>query len=221
MAIFLLTPLREGRPHALECLFRRALFLLTPLREGRRSCSRCCSSTDSHFYSRPCGRGDVCSSYHASRASCISTHAPAGGATLAWAACLCRVTFLLTPLREGRRTDVLFRRGMQDFYSRPCGRGDGCFLLPYYSSFPISTHAPAGGATRRYAFTAPPINYFYSRPCGRGDERRSRGLPCDWQFLLTPLREGRPSHTFLASICTSEFLLTPLREGRHTGAGSV
>ena len=36
LAEFLLTPLREGRPHALECLFRRALFLLTPLREGRQ-----------------------------------------------------------------------------------------------------------------------------------------------------------------------------------------
>ena len=57
----------------------------------------------------------------------ISTHAPAGGAT----------SILL-----------LFHHLVQNFYSRPCGRGDFgghgndsvCKL--------ISTHAPAGGATQ-------------------------------------------------------------------------
>ena len=57
----------------------------------------------------------------------ISTHAPAGGATikpilLPIPICL----FLLTPLREGRRL------GMEEI---PC-------------VVTISTHAPAGGATR-------------------------------------------------------------------------
>ena len=78
--------------------------------------------------------------------------------------------FLLTPLREGR----LYGRKLQGdrvyFYSRPCGRGDGKFIIkakteslflltplregrPMYSAglaeaLPISTHAPAGGATR-------------------------------------------------------------------------
>ena len=108
----------------------------------------------------------------------ISTHAPAGGATLE---------------RHLER-----RVGDQHFYSRPCGRGDARRgsprpLDPYFYSRPcgrgdpnpvatalyvtsISTHAPAGGATARRAaaISSPAIN-FYSRPCGRGDQGRRRG----------------------------------------------
>ncbi len=54
--------------------------------------------------------------------------------------------FLLTPLREGRRaTSRTFCR-VGHFYSRPCGRGDE-FFPPARQYYPISTHAPAGGAT--------------------------------------------------------------------------
>ena len=35
---------------------------------------------------------------------------------------------------------------IQNFYSRPCGRGDS-ILFPVFKSQVISTHAPAGGAT--------------------------------------------------------------------------
>ena len=34
---------------------------------------------------------------------------------------------------------------------------------------PISTHAPAGGATRHGHNQGRPAPNFYSRPCGRGD----------------------------------------------------
>ena len=54
----------------------------------------------------------------------------------------------------------------------------------------ISTHAPAGGATRSAGT--------YPRPAG---------------FLLTPLREGRLRGRF-RSASWALFLLTPLREGR-------
>ena len=86
----------------------------------------------------------------------------------------------------------------------------------YAAIFPrrndISTHAPAGGATRKHyrqwcrnLFLLTPLRegrrreqeaarqkiYFYSRPCGRGD----MSCPCPFcsrcRFLLTPLREGR------------------------------
>ena len=78
----------------------------------------------------------------------------------------------------------------------------------------ISTHAPAGGATRRIP---PPRLHLLT-------------------FLLTPLREGRLNrnarYTVTATIsthapaggattvtlknqATGKFLLTPLREGRH------
>ena len=60
------------------------------------------------------------------------------------------------------------------FYSRPCGRGDlvSCKMR---RDLAISTHAPAGGAT---------------------PHRRIRTSPRS--FLLTPLREGRPSSSVSA-----------------------
>ena len=124
--LFLLTPLREGRPSAAAEKANLALFLLTPLREGRRG--RCCVRI-------PRGK--------------ISTHAPAGGAT--HSQCV------------GSADQKPY------FYSRPCGRGDASILLsngvdalflltPLREGRPprcyrvsamgaISTHAPAGGAT--------------------------------------------------------------------------
>ena len=55
---------------------------------------------------------------------------------------------------------------------------------------------------------------FYSRPCGRGDVSLDYIHIIPYQFLLTPLREGRPGHTWREKRCGS-FLLTPLREGRQ------
>ena len=60
-------------------------FLLTPLREGRRILLYFIVEQQ-HFYSRPCGRGDACGFLLRRSRPCISTHAPAGGATAkAWA----------------------------------------------------------------------------------------------------------------------------------------
>ena len=118
-------PLREGRPITSAVATTPALqFLLTPLREGRLLLRLFCVRVDG-----------------------ISTHAPAGGATLI----LPQQSFTL------------------HFYSRPCGRGDPAYhhdeileakflLTPLregrqinqmqiYSAKNISTHAPAGGAT--------------------------------------------------------------------------
>ena len=126
---------------------------------------------DCDFYSRPCGRGDI---------FCITELY-----TLA-------LTFLLTPLREGRHCGlrVLCDHGhisthapaggatllslsasliVNDFYSRPCGRGDALDRVVKSDLALISTHAPAGGATQARTDTV------------------SRGKI----FLLTPLREGR------------------------------
>ena len=80
-----------------------------------------------------------------------------------------RASFLLTPLREGRPVIKANKNPLRNFYSRPCGRGDGLcrrsrgrdflFLLTPLregrrvqfrhcrSAARISTHAPAGGAT--------------------------------------------------------------------------
>ena len=102
--------------------------------------------------------------------------------------------FLLTPLREGRRTAL---RSL-------CS-----------TRITISTHAPAGGATRS-----------------------QKSAPSDAIFLLTPLREGRLESAItgvakttisthapaggatvafaMARTVQSPFLLTPLREGRRS-----
>ena len=56
-----------------------------------------------NFYSRPCGRGDTGPRPRITWQTSISTHAPAGGATMIGRSCAkCRASFLLTPLREGR-----------------------------------------------------------------------------------------------------------------------
>ena len=126
LLLFLLTPLREGR--RLNLLLRLKavlLFLLTPLREGRQECSPFSAPSAAYFYSRPCGRGDnsVKNSFHNGK---ISTHAPAGGATIFTAKAGTQRQFLLTPLREGR----------------PVG-----WVGSFVGAITISTHAPAGGAT--------------------------------------------------------------------------
>ena len=104
------------------------LFLLTPLREGRQQSRLPSPCWCRYFYSRPCGRGDRLSacvglfhihiSTHAPAggatslgcnfgwASEISTHAPAGGATPRGYILVEARTFLLTPLREGRRSPL-------------------------------------------------------------------------------------------------------------------
>ena len=124
-----------------------AKFLLTPLREGRRSPTYTRFGNSSHFYSRPCGRGD-----------------PAGKAEYVGQ------VFLLTPLRESRRSCSRCCSSTDShFYSRPCGRGDASRCIVIESIDKISTHAPAGGATRHEHKKRINIADFYSRPCGRGD----------------------------------------------------
>ena len=166
---FLLTPLREGRRVRSAALHVHGAFLLTPLREGRQELRSWAAGKD-----------------------LISTHAPAGVATpAAYLADTDGEEFLLTPLREGRRRRRRLHTDAADFYSRPCGRGDD--LRPvffrrakHFYSRPcgrgdlrrrhdrevqgrISTHAPAGGATRT----------------------KLHSLRKLFKFLLTPLREGR------------------------------
>ena len=100
--------------------------------------------------------------------------------------------FLLTPLREGRRPRGVLRGVIRN----------------------ISTHAPAGGATKACHRLHVLIRNFYSRPCGRGDHRPHQRPQRRERFLLTPLREGRQAAPFPFTFLEI-FLLTPLREGRR------
>ena len=107
---------------------------------------------------------------------------------------------------------------------------------PVKPSTSISTHAPAGGATRRVRHDGLRLGYFYSRPCGRGDagqswrnlyatristhapaggatKSRMLSLPSASNFYSRPC--GRGDQLFWRlQIVLHRFLLTPLREGR-------
>ena len=145
------------------------------------------------FYSHPCGRGDSIPA-HWCVFEIISTHAPAGGATRSTRASRqSRRNFYSRPCGRGDTPSASLWRPPSYFYSRPCGRGDdvegsaantaGVFLLtplregrhtaaaPVNPTSCISTHAPAGGATRGTSCPCLSLCNFYSRPCGRGDHR--------------------------------------------------
>ena len=171
------------------------LFLLTPLREGRQG--------GLHV------KGAI---------QQISTHAPAGGATgIRRRGRARKKDFYSRPCGRGDSIRSAARRSTPYFYSRPCGRGDTEIPAAFASwdcisthapaggataftntssrSRPISTHAPAGGATSCASGSSNPHKHFYSRPCGRGDRDASDVILQAEQFLLTPLREGRPEKT--------------------------
>ena len=61
----------------------------------------------------------------------------------------CRKSFLLTPLREGRRKDK-HDKVKKEFISThaPAGGATLAIILALADGIIISTHAPAGGATR-------------------------------------------------------------------------
>ena len=78
----------------------------------------------------------------------ISTHAPAGGATLfSVRAFEPSVSFLLTPLREGRHVYDISDGLANIFLLTPLREGRLCIICAQFGRLPISTHAPAGGAT--------------------------------------------------------------------------
>ena len=191
--LFLLTPLREGRP----CL---------PRRRAQRTAnfySRPCGRGDGYaglyqvlhaddFYSRPCGRGDGLHACEQPIDVLISTHAPAGGATSSSLSSRhSRSVFLLTPLREGRRKAVCHRHvGAVISTHAPAGGATIDAMNCGFRSI-ISTHAPAGGATglQLQAAGIPPISTH--APAGGATWASSQMRTNICGFLLTPLREGR------------------------------
>ena len=84
-----------------------------------------------------------------SRRSFISTHAPAGGATRAVPVYRTRPQkpFLLTPLREGRRAAEIYSVATKKISTHAPAGGATDAISPAGMNVDISTHAPAGGAT--------------------------------------------------------------------------
>ena len=122
---FLLTPLREGRPSESAKTEDDAQFLLTPLREGRRSRNGR-SSARTVFLLTPLREGRRCGKkQEARRNRFLLTPLREGRPHLVFPGFCSSESFLLTPLREGRPgAEKNRKRGETDFYSRPCGRGD-------------------------------------------------------------------------------------------------
>ena len=193
-------------------------FLLTPLREGRRTidgglCEEC------RFLLTPLREGRPAS-------GTISVHVS---------------LFLLTPLREGRRV----RNGERgcaplDFYSRPCGRGDKIVIVYGRGKSTISTHAPAGGATRQDLcghgvgqFLLTPLRegrppsacrlrrppYFYSRPCGRGDAVDGERYGTEIYFYSRPCGRGDSWWRARRGRTSCDFYSRPCGRGDAQGAG--
>ena len=194
--IFLLTPLREGRPAGTPDVPQLArLFLLTPLREGRPAPGTSAAETISISTHAPAG-GATRDAGRAAAGPPISTHAPAGGAT---------PTGAHDAYNKGISTHA--PAGGATFVEQALAR---CSV--------ISTHAPAGGATSSCARSTPSRKFLLT-PLREGRPAYRR-RPWRFQaFLLTPLREGR--RNLRCSYCYQgcKFLLTPLREGRHCDGG--
>ena len=121
--------------------------------------------------------------------------------------------FLLTPLREGRRTVTRCRLILYiHFYSRPCGRGDpglrrSSAPRPYFYSRPcgrgdtssaffwpdrstISTHAPAGGATGLIHKADIDIVISTHAPAGGATRPGERGVDDGKNFYSRPCGRG-------------------------------
>ena len=80
-----------------------------------------------------------------------------------------------------------------NFYSRPCGRGDELAAQTCEAAIKISTHAPAGGATSPRPHWLRAQDDFYSRPCGRGDGHIAGYAPRRDHFYSRPCGRGDPS----------------------------
>ena len=123
-----------------------------------------------HFYSRPCGRGDV--------KPVRMGRKPA-------------INFYSRPCGRGDCCRPLTGAAVFYFYSRPCGRGDSRYFEADAEEVTISTHAPAGGATSKRARYSNYRRISTHAPAGGATGGASKKTPRLHQFLLTPLREGR------------------------------
>ena len=165
--LFLLTPLREGRHWGLGTEAFAEIFLLTPLREGRPGAVWLVPAP-THFYSRPCGRGDDHRTIKpTTNGTFLLTPLREGRPGPSRPATRTKV-FLLTPLREGRRLPPSVPDPLILFLLTPLREGRHTETT-YFNAVAISTHAPAGGATVVHRSPGRMSRHFYSRPCGRGD----------------------------------------------------
>ena len=125
-----------------------------------------------------------------------------------------QVDFYSRPCGRGDALPFVKTAVFVNFYSRPCGRGDIMSISQSAVSNPISTHAPAGGATGQRRDAVVGKIDFYSRPCGRGDRStaiiRSR---CTY-FYSRPCGRG-DAQTAGVSAVSTYFYSRPCGRGDH------
>ena len=169
----------------------------------------------------------------------ISTHAPAGGATVDRRSSVRRCSLISTHAPAGGATLIaqkLYGNGYISTHA-PAGGATCRTGLDVQFIRHISTHAPAGGATCRLPAQRWSDRYFYSRPCGRGDlndcdllarrcristhapaggaTHRPKPLPSFLSYISTHAPAGGATFCKNGSVMLPfSFLLTPLREGR-------
>ena len=169
---FLLTPLREGRHYSADQLFANDLFLLTPLREGRlelwplpvhwvqiflltplregrpKATRNPCIPIHKISTHAPAGGATVASGKGRICGGQISTHAPAGGATCAASSRVIPTVGISTHAPAGGATPGCDQKIRPDAISTHAPAGGATVWNWQVQKFGhISTHAPAGGAT--------------------------------------------------------------------------
>ena len=170
LSMFQFTPSRGGRPQSLgKALMAQQKFQFTPSRGGRRV-------RDRVFGER----------------TCVSIHALARRATIAWS-CNCYDENVSIHALARRATSVEEVQDPLDvgFNSRPRAEGDFSARKLFDSVSSVSIHALARRATRRRYRTGRNGSSFNSRPRAEGDGllflyHNIRGM-----FQFTPSRGGR------------------------------
>ena len=128
--------------------------------------------------------------------------------------------FLLTPLREGRRRSAGRSRSRTKFLLTPLREGRRCPEKRCGAKHTFLL-TPLREGRPDWLMEIFPIRNFYSRPCGRGDCNQ-RGAVGIRRLISTHAPAGGATfHTTARVRHTAIFLLTPLREGRrHTGSST-
>ena len=154
-------------------LFVNVLFLLTPLREGRHAVKQDGAFAGYAISTHAPAGGATSAPWHACDGSTfISTHAPAGGATRKVSVSP-HPAGISTHAPAGGATELRLCAGRAgaDFYSRPCGRGDGKLSRRLWKRTYFYSR-PCGRGDDYRPHQARKQQHFYSRPCGRGDKLR-------------------------------------------------
>ena len=206
---------------------------------GGATAGRCsCQPEASYFYSRPCGRGDLATvatveedglflltplregrrdeAIRVDTLAIISTHAPAGGATI-WRDAMYAVKQISTHAPAGGATKPrnISHPVRTDFYSRPCGRGDAPDLGAAAEADRHFYSRPCGRGDRRASEALDGNAHFYSRPCGRGDNDGLSDEDLGHEISTHAPAGGATQAPTAAASKLNTFLLTPLREGRR------